>query len=178
MLTRPMPMTQADGTLFRRRAVSLPISQRSSPLLSAKASFRRLGSSRSGTDAPARLPLSFAPQERLFVFLSARLPGSQRDSPRPTHASAQGSRTIGKAVSRIRQSSTAGQPNTSGFNECPPVRRGGQAGTIKGKAVWETVSVALPGGAPQQPPQTPIWFIPLTPKGNNARAILRTTVSA
>lgn len=37
------------------------------------------------------------------------------------------------------------------------------------KAVWETVSVALPGGAPQQPPQTPIWFIPLTPKGNNAR---------
>ena len=35
------------------------------------------------------------------------------------------------------------------------------------KAVWETVS-ALPGGAPQQPPQTPIWFIPLTPKGNNA----------
>ena len=29
------------------------------------------------------------------------------------------------------------------------------------KAVWETVS-ALPGGAPQQPPQTPIWFIPLT----------------
>ena len=32
------------------------------------------------------------------------------------------------------------------------------------KAVWETVSVALPGGAPQQPPQTPIWFIPLTPR--------------
>ena len=35
-----------------------------------------------------------------------------------------------------------------------PVRCGGR------KAVWKTVSVALPGGAPQQPPQTPIWFIP------------------
>ena len=40
-----MPMTQADGTLFRRSAVSLAISKRSSPLLSAEASFRRLGSS-------------------------------------------------------------------------------------------------------------------------------------
>ena len=75
----------------------------------------------------------------------------------------------GKAVSRIRQSSTAGQPNTSGFNECPPVRRGGQAGTIKGKAVCSQQSVALPKGAPQQPPAHCIWFIPLTPKGNNAR---------
>ena len=41
-----MPMTQADGTLFRRRAVSLAISKRSSPLLSAEASFRRLGTNR------------------------------------------------------------------------------------------------------------------------------------
>ena len=49
MLKRPMPMTQADGTLFRRRAVPLPISKRSSPLLSAKASFRRLGSSQRRT---------------------------------------------------------------------------------------------------------------------------------
>ena len=32
-------------------------------------------------------------QERLFTFLSAPLPGSQRDSPRPTHAHASGSRT-------------------------------------------------------------------------------------
>ena len=74
-------------------AVLGPISKRSSPLHSAKASFRRLGSSRSGTDAPARLPLQFATQERLFPFLSAPLPGSQRDSPRPTHTSATGSRT-------------------------------------------------------------------------------------
>ena len=67
-------------------------SKRSSPLLSADAPFRRLGSSRSGTDAPARLPLSFTPQERLSAFLYAALPGSQRDSPWPTHATAQGSR--------------------------------------------------------------------------------------
>ena len=44
-----MPMTQADGTLFRRRAVSLAISKRSSPLLSAKVPFRRLGSSQRRT---------------------------------------------------------------------------------------------------------------------------------
>ena len=81
-------VANSDGS-----SVPIPISKRSSPLHSAEAPFRRLGSSRSGTDAPERLPLSFATQERLFVFLSAALPGSQRDSPRPTHANAQGSRT-------------------------------------------------------------------------------------
>ena len=96
--------------------------QRSSPLLSAKASFRRFGSSRSGTDAPARLPLQFAPQERLFTFLSARLPGSQRDSPRPTHASAQGSRTIGKAVCKT----VTGQAGHRLASCCPPGPQGRQ----------------------------------------------------
>ena len=50
----------------------------------------------------------------------------------------------GKAVSRIRQSRRAGQPNTSGLYECPTAGQSRPSGTVKGKAVWETVSVALP----------------------------------
>ena len=37
---------------------------------------------------------------------------------------------VRKAVSRIRQSSIAGQPNAAGLNECPPGRHGVQDGTI------------------------------------------------
>ena len=67
-----------------------------------------------------------------------------------------------KAVSRIRQSSRAGQPDTSGFNECPSGRRGVQTGTIKGER-------GMGDCGRTSRPQTPIWFIPPTPRGDNAR---------
>ena len=53
-----------------------------------------------------------------------------------------------------------GPPARQAAQEVPALRAG------KGRAVWETVSVALPEGAPQQLPQTPILESPTRPQGS------------
>ncbi len=146
-----------------RLKVEADITKRSKPVRSAKAALTRFGPVLRGTMRPSELHLW---QLHCKTLPSAPRRFDQRLAavPRPGFAGpyAKGVTSI-SGVPFPAAVPSSSQPS-AGLS--PPGRRA-PFPPIKGKAVCSRQSVALPKGAPQQPPAHCIWSVPPTPRGDN-----------